>query len=151
MNMKKYSVMIGMGILLCGCSSASSSGVMTCTSINQNEATEATVTMELSYEKDMVLSQKANTKVIAKTDEIYEQVKTIAANSEIAYQQIAGTTYTHTVDDEARALEEYVTLDFASISAEDLQKVVSYRQVEDLNIHDIQTSLEEQGFTCSMK
>lgn len=149
--MKKYLSIVCAGVILCGCSSTSSSGVMSCTSSNDNEATSSTVTMELTYEDDLVISQTANTSLTAKSADVYDQIKTIAENSEIAYKDIAGTTYEKTADEEKLSLQESITLDFKTISKEDFSKVVSYKTVEDLNVHDIKASLEEQGFTCTIK
>lgn len=149
--MKKLFAILGIAMMISGCASSPSSGVMTCTSKNDNEATNAIVTMELTYEDSLVISQNAKTSLTAKNADIYEQVKTIASNSELEYKQISGTTYEKTIDEEAMSLEEFITLDFKKISKEDFQKVVSYRQVEDLNVQDIKKSLEEQGFTCTIK
>lgn len=149
--MKKIILLLCMGMFMAGCSSTPSSGVLSCTSTNENEATKSTVTMEMTYKDQQVISQTAETNLTAQTSDIYEQVKTIAENSEIEYKDIPGTTYKKTVDEGTLSLKEYVTLDFQTISKEDFQKVVSYRQVEDLNVQDIQASLEEQGFTCTIK
>lgn len=149
--MKKCLSMLCAGMILCGCSSTASSGVMNCTSSNDNEATSSTVTMELTFEDNQVISQTADTSLTAKSADVYDQIITIAENSEIAYKDIAGTTYEKTADEEKLSLEESITLDFKTISKEDFPKVVSYKTVEDLNIKDIQSSLEEQGFTCTLK